>query len=49
MDHFTESKNGYFAAMTKSDDDIHMILKAPCSIKEFNGGKGPMRHGKDDK
>ena len=40
MDHLTESKNGYFAAMTKSADGIHMVLKAPCPIKEICGGKG---------
>jgi len=40
MDHLTESKNGYFAAMYKSDKGINVVLKAPCPVKEIMCGKG---------
>lgn len=46
MDHLTESKNGYFAAMAKSNDGIHMVLKAPCPVKDIMGHKGGKRYGK---
>ena len=40
MDHLTESKNGYFAAIHKSEKGINMILKAPCPVKEIMCAKG---------
>lgn len=46
LDHVTESKNGYFASMAKTNDGIQLILQAPCPIKEvIAGGHGMGRKG----
>jgi hypothetical protein len=45
MDHLTESKNGYYAEMRKSDKGINFVLKAPCPVKEIMCGKRGYRKG----
>lgn len=45
MDHLTESKNGYFAEMRKSEKGINFTLKAPCPVKEVICGKPGCRRG----
>lgn len=41
LDHVTESKNGYFAAVSKTEKGMNFVVKTPCPIKEmFNCGKG---------
>lgn len=40
MDHLTESKNGYFAEIHKSQNGVNITLKAPCPLKEMMCGKG---------
>lgn len=39
MDHLTESKNGYYAEVSKGDKGVNFVLKAPCPVKEIVCGK----------
>lgn len=46
MDHLTESKNGYFAEILRSENGINYVLKAPCPIKEIICGKAGCKRDK---
>ncbi len=35
LDHLTESENGYYAEVRKSEKGINVLLKAPCPVKEI--------------